>query len=272
MRYAVVSDIHANIEALAAVLADARAEGADRLVCLGDLVGYHADPDACVALLRAHDPIVIAGNHDRVAAGLAEPDDFGGVARRAILWTRAHISDESRAYLAALPIARVVDDRFLIFHGALHPEPNVELHLSSAARVQRSIQALEGGVWGVRLAFFGHTHRRAVHEARGGELRAWEAREHARSSVLQGDTMSLSAGSYHLVNPGSVGQPRDGDPRAAYLLFDAGAQEIRFRRVAYDREACLAKAAAAGLLEAPAPPSLGRRLGRGLAALARRFS
>lgn len=259
MRYAILSDVHANLEALTAVLADLRAEGAARVVCLGDFVGYHADPEACVALLRAHDAVAIAGNHDRVAAGLAEPEEFTDVARRAILWTRARLSSETRAFLAGLPLTRVVDGRFLLFHGALHPVPNTDLHLSRAARVRRSIEALVDGPWGVRLAFFGHTHRGVVHEAHRGTVRS-----------IEGQTMLLTAGLTYLVNPGSVGQPRDGDPRAAYLIFDAGAGLLRFRRVPFDRDACLAKVARAGL--AAAPPTPPSRLGRGLAALRRRFS
>ena len=242
MRYAILSDIHASVEALRAVLDDARAQGIDRLVCLGDVVGYHAEPDACVALLRARAVLCVAGNHDRVAAGLAEPTDFGEVARRAALWTRGQLSPESRAWLHALPLLAVVEGRFLIVHGALHPAPNADLHLSSPARVRRSLSALRVGPWGVRLAFFGHTHRAAIHEAR-----AWGG---VRSLSLAGDPILLGAGAYRLVNPGSVGQPRDGDPRASYAILDAGpeALSLSVRRVPFDREACLAKAARAGLL------------------------
>ena len=239
MRYAILSDVHANLEALTAVLEDARARGAERIVCAGDLVGYHADPEACVALLRARDAVCVAGNHDRVAAGLADPRDFGDLARRTAGWTRDHLGDESRAFLGSLPIARVVDARFLLVHGALHPRPNADLHLSSSARVRRSIEALEGGPHGVRLAFFGHTHRAAVHGRR------------ASARAVEGGTVQLFVGEACLVNPGSVGQPRDGDPRAAYAIFDAEARAVSFVRVPFDRDACLAKAARAGLL-APA--------------------
>ena len=263
MKYAILSDVHASVEALSAVLADARAEGARSVVCLGDVVGYHADPEACIALLRAHDAIAIAGNHDRVAAGLAEPDDFGEAARRAILWTRARLSPDERAYLAALPLTRVVDGRFLLFHGALHPAPNADLHLSRAARVRCSMQALADGPWGVRLAFFGHTHRAAVHAARDGVV----ASPDARAGSAEGGTV-LSEGSHYLVNPGSVGQPRDGDPRAAYAIFDADAALLDLRRVPFDRAACSAKAAAAGLVAEEAPRGAIARL----VALARRLA
>lgn len=262
MRYAILSDIHASVEALRAVLDDARAQDAERLVCLGDLVGYHAEPDACVAMLRARDPVCIAGNHDRVAVGLAEPTHFSAVARRAVLWTRGQLSPESRAYLRALPLLAVVDGRFLIVHGALHPVPNADLHLSRASRVQRSLRALRDGPWGVRLGFFGHTHRGVVHEARPPATAVREA-------PLTGGTVGLTAGAYHLVNPGSVGQPRDGDPRAAYVIFDAEAWRLEVRRVPFDRDACLAKAARAGLLDPDG--GLSRRLGAGLSFVLRRL-
>lgn len=257
MRYAVLADVHANLEALDAVLAAASAAGADRLVCAGDLVGYHADPDACVARLREAGAVCVAGNHDRVAAGLGEPRDFGAVARRAALWTRAHLSPSSRAFLAGLPVHRVVDGRFLLVHGALHPAPNADLHLSSHARAARSIQALEDGPWGVRLAFFGHTHRPVVHEARGRSLSTTGPRPPEGSMAEQSVQLG---GAWYLINPGSVGQPRDGDPRASFLLFDAepvraggAGGAVSFRRVPFDREACLAKADRAGLRAAPGP-------------------
>ncbi len=248
MRYAVLADVHANLEALTAVLAAAEAAGAARVVCAGDLVGYHADPDACVERLRAASAVCVAGNHDRVAAGLAEPTSFGATARRAALWTRGRLSATSRAFLAALPVHRVVDGHFLLFHGALHPTPNPDLHLSNDARVARSIQALRDGPWPVSLAFFGHTHRSVVHEARGGARRSWE-----------GPMFQLAEDAHHLVNPGSVGQPRDGDPRAAFALYDADSGALRFVRVPFDRDACLAKAARAGILEPEArAPALAR--------------
>ncbi len=256
MRIAVVSDVHSNLPALEAVLDAARDEGAARIVCAGDLVGYYAHPDESIDLLRRHDATCIAGNHDRVAAGLAAPDGFGRVARRAIDWTRAHLSPEGRAFLARLPITATIDRGFLLFHGALHPEPNVDLHLSSDARVARSIQALMDGPWRVRLAFFGHTHRGAVHEARGRARRS-----------LEGSMIELCSGCHYLVNPGSVGQPRDGDPRASFVMYDDDAATLRFHRVPYDRDACLAGAARAGL--SGPPPGRGEGL---LGALVRRLS
>jgi predicted phosphodiesterase len=237
LRYAVLADVHANLEALEAVLAAIASEGADRIVCAGDVVGYHADPEACVARLREAGVVCIAGNHDRVAAGIADASRFGAVARDAIAWTCAHLSPESKSFLASLPLHLVVDQRFLMFHGSLHPTPNADLHLSRDTRVARSIQALREGAFPVKLAFFGHTHRAVAHEARGAGFRSREV-----------PTVQLFSDATYLINPGSVGQPRDGDPRAAYALYDAERGLVRFRRVPFDREATLAKAAHAGLL------------------------
>jgi predicted phosphodiesterase len=259
LRYAILSDVHANIEALEAVLEAARAEGADRVLCLGDVVGYHADPDACVARLREVSALCVAGNHDRAAVGVTGPTDFSDAGWRAILWTRARLAPESRSFLAALPLHAVVDGRLLLVHAAVHPAPNADLHLSNDARVSRSIQALYRGPWGVRLGFFGHTHRGAVHELRGGAQRTRE-----------GTMIALDPGSHYLINPGSVGQPRDGDPRASFLILDTDELGVRFHRVPFDGAACLAKAARAGLLDPPRPPSVLAKVAAGLRRVARR--
>lgn len=261
MRYAILSDVHASIEALDAALADARAQGAARIVCAGDLVGYHADPEACVERVLDLGVPCVAGNHDRVAAGIAEPNDFAPLARHAVLWTRGLLSPSSRAFLGSLPLARVIDDRFLLVHAALHPEPNADLHLSRAPRVRRSIEALDRGSFGVRIAFFGHTHRGVVHALREGALTSIEPPEDV--------PMPLSVHASYLVNPGSVGQPRDGDPRASYAIYDTETRTVRFRRVRFDRDACLAKAARAGLVEPETRGALAR-ICDGLRALTRR--
>lgn len=252
MRYAVLADVHASIEALDAVLADARGARVDRIVCAGDLVGYHADPEACVARVVDLGVTCVAGNHDRVAAGIADPHDFGEIARRASLWTRDRISPASRAFLASLPTCRVVDDRFLLVHAALSPEPSTELHLSRASRVRRSIEALGTGRFGVRVGFFGHTHRAAFHALEGGSVASIEV------ASFEHEPVSLARARAHLVNPGSVGQPRDGDPRAAYAIFDADRRSILFRRVPFDHDACRAKAARAGLLDEPRRGAIAR--------------
>jgi len=237
MRYAIISDVHANLEALRAVMAAISNEGADEIHCLGDVVGYYADPNACVELLAVGGVHTIAGNHDRVATGEDEPEDFGETARRAILWTREHLDAESRRFLTGLPIVHEIGDDFVMVHGAFHPAPDVALHLGSRSRVRRSIDALAFGSYAARLGLFGHTHRPVIHELRGGRLR-----------TLGAGSCTLDPGAHYLINPGSVGQPRDGDPRASFLVLDTETRRVVHRRIGYDQGACDRKARSAGLL------------------------
>jgi predicted phosphodiesterase len=224
VKYAVIADVHANVPALAAVLASIAREGVDHVVCLGDIVGYGASPNECVALLRDRGIRSISGNHDRAAVGTKDTARFGAAARRAIEWTRSVIRDENREYLAHLPPHLLVDDRFFTVHGALHPEPNDDLHLSNDARVGRSLEELVTGRFGSNLCFFGHSHRAAIHECRAGTVRRIEAAE----TIVRPDA-------YYLINPGSVGQSRDRDWRAAYAVFDTDRASVALRRVLYDR-------------------------------------
>jgi predicted phosphodiesterase len=240
MRYAVISDIHANLEALTTVLAHIERAGVDTIVCLGDIVGYHADPNECVALIRAQAQNCVAGNHDRAAAGILRPVHFGHIGREAIFWTRGVLHEENRRFLAALPIARVIDNHFLTVHAALHPRPNERLHLSTRDRVQASMAALVSGGFASRLCFFGHTHRAVVYEYRNATLS-----EHPAGQVR------LSEDAYYMINPGSVGQPRDGTTTASYAIFDATTALVEFVRVPFDTDACRRKALAAGLLSPP---------------------
>jgi diadenosine tetraphosphatase ApaH/serine/threonine PP2A family protein phosphatase len=243
VRYAILSDIHANLEALDAVLADARAAGATRILCLGDMVGYNADPDACIARLREAGALCISGNHDRAVTGALDPADFGAAARRAVRWTQAQLSPEGTHFLAGLPQLLLVDGLLLV-HGALHPHPNDRLHLSTRARVRSSLRALQRGRYGERACFFGHTHRQAMHEARPGPCGALLPRSLHRGGLR----LRPGESGRYLINPGSVGQPRDGDPRAAYALYDSESSLLLLRRVPYDTEACRRKAARAGLI------------------------
>lgn len=237
MRYAVISDIHSNLEALTAVLDKIDGERVDRVVCLGDLVGYYADPNECLKIVRARAIRSIAGNHDRAATGAREPAQFGEAGRRAIFWTRGELSDESRLYLEQLPISDFVDDRFLMVHAALHPEPNEDLYLVSRAQVMRSFEKLAAHRSGAKICFFGHTHQSVVHACRNGMI-----------SKLDGNPVKLEKDDFYLVNPGSVGQSRDEDERAAFLIFDSDRSTAQFYRVTYDRDSCLRKAGEAGLL------------------------
>ena len=243
MRCAVISDIHANLEALRAVLARIIELGADRIVCLGDVVGYNADPNECIDLMRSKGTACVMGNHDAAACGIEEPDVFNTNAQQAVYWTREHLTGENRSYLRALPRAKQINDLFLC-HGTVNDTNHYLLYDSDA---QENFTLMEELLGRPRLCFFGHTHIKTAYSAAGPVLE----RELA-------DEMRLSGNKRYLVNPGSVGQPRDGDPQAAFLIYDAREQTVVFHRVEYDIAACQDKIIRAGL-----PARLAERLSQG---------
>lgn len=254
MRYAVIADIHANLEALAAVLAHVRTQAPDRIVCCGDLAGYHADPNECIRLVRAANALGIRGNHDMAACGMKDPGVMWDLAEKTIRWTQHELTPENAAYLAQLPATRVVDQRFLLIHGALHPRENPEdLHLDGQDDIRQSLEALVRHPAGVALCFFGHTHVPAVHRL-----------THGRVETLAPQAMTLERDAHYLVNPGSVGLARDGDHRAAWLLYDTETSRIEFHRVTYDRVSCQRKTRQAGLVRDPAALRLFHRAVRKL--------
>jgi diadenosine tetraphosphatase ApaH/serine/threonine PP2A family protein phosphatase len=220
MRYLVISDIHGNAHALEAVLADAAALGYDGTLCLGDLVGYGADPAAVLDRVRALAPVgLIRGNHDKVCAGLEPATLFNEVARRAAEWTRGVLTADALAELAALPKGpQVIAPTLEICHGAPFDEDH---YIFDAADAGRAMDAAHG-----RICLFGHTHLPAVFTIPQDPA--------ARAPGLADDELSLPATGPALINVGSVGQPRDGDPRAAYGLLDMARKAIRLRRVVYD--------------------------------------
>jgi len=244
MRYLVLSDLHANIDALDAVLGCIGTSTYDRLIVLGDLVGYGAQPNAVVARIRELSPAaIVRGNHDKVASGQASSEGFNPTAQRAAEWTRRALSAESREYLAALPEGPlVIDDLLEICHGSPVDEDAYifgELDAADALVAAR-----------MPVCLYGHTH-----------LPAAVALDERRSLTV----LFRGAGDQHrlrfeddkryLVNPGSVGQPRDGDPRAACAVLDTAAREVFIRRVEYPVERARDRILAAGL-----PKALGNRL------------
>ncbi|MBP2299067.1 metallophosphoesterase family protein [Azospirillum picis] len=238
MKIALISDIHANLEALGATLDAITAEGADRIVCLGDIVGYNTDAAACTALLRRAGVICIAGNHDRAVTGAIGTTGFSGPAARAVEWTRRRLDDETRGFLAALPLTAVVDGVLVAVHGALHPEAGKELvRLDDDAKRMLSLKALAAHPSGARLCAFGHTHRAGLWELHVGTLRA----------VPIDGGADLRADAHYLLNPGTVGEPRGSDSRASFACLDTIHHRITFHRVAYARRAALAKTRKAGL-------------------------
>lgn len=244
MRYLVLSDLHANLEALDAVLQNA--DGLwDRAVVLGDLVGYGADPDAVVDRVRSLTPTaVIRGNHDKAAAGVDDASNFNPAARAAALWTGRALSDTNRAFLQNLPSGPLlVDDVIEICHGSPFDE---DFYIFDGADAWRALESTRSG-----LCFYGHTHI-ALAFLRSGNVFEAIVPEGAETPIQAQNGRRL------LVNPGSVGQPRDGDPRAAYALFDSEEGVVTLRRTAYPIERAQEKILAAGL-----PRALANRLASG---------
>ncbi|MFI5322226.1 MAG: metallophosphoesterase family protein [Thermodesulfobacteriota bacterium] len=227
MRYAIISDIHANLEAFRSVLEEINGSEVGRVICLGDIVGYGANPNECVEIIRSRGISSLLGNHDAAACGLSEPLDFNPVARDAVLWTRDELTGENREFLASLPEKELIDG-FTIVHGS--PSDPYKYILSSYDAAPE-FELLEGK----SLCFFGHTHVSvcySLYEGRIAETRAGAFR--------------LRRGAKYLVNPGSVGQPRDRDPRASFLIYDDRGY-VEFRRVEYFIEGAQKKIIESGL-------------------------
>jgi diadenosine tetraphosphatase ApaH/serine/threonine PP2A family protein phosphatase len=245
-RYLILSDIHANIDALDAVLEASPARDWDRVVVLGDLVGYGAEPNAVVDRVRGLDPLaVIRGNHDKAACGIDDGSNFNHVARLAAEWTAGVLTADNREYLRALPMGPLaIDDYTEICHGAPFDEDHYIFDGEDAAR------ALDASAH--PLCLFGHTHLPAVF------ARTDESFDAYAPDPDDPPALALLDGVKYLVNAGSVGQPRDGDPRAAFAVLDGPGASLRVRRVPYPVAAAQRRILNAGL-----PASLANRLAVG---------
>jgi predicted phosphodiesterase len=240
--YLILSDIHANLDALETVLEHADGRW-DRVLVLGDLVGYGAEPEAVVNRVRALQPdAVIRGNHDKAACGLDDGSQFNAVARAAAVWTGEQLSSENLEYLRALPKGPMdIDALTAICHGAPYDEDH---YIFDGADAVMAFESAERP-----LCLFGHTHLPMIFR---------KLDDHYEGAPPDPDrevVLPLQRGARYLVNVGSVGQPRDGDPRAAYGILDADARELRLYRVSYPVENAQRKIRTAGL-----PVSLANRL------------
>jgi predicted phosphodiesterase len=246
MRYLILSDVHSNLEALDAVLRQAPREAYDSLIVLGDIVGYGADPNAVVERVRALVPdVIIRGNHDKVASGVESADGFNEAARRAAMWTHNALSAENRAYLASLqPGPVLVNETLEICHGSPIDEDEYIFEPTDAIEAMRAMER--------PLCFFGHTHVQIAYWLEGGSF------DVLVTGADEETPLALEPGKSYLINPGSVGQPRDGDARAAYAVYDSSNRIVALRRVMYPVVEAQAKIAAAGL-----PEGLARRLALG---------
>ena len=237
MRYLVLTDIHANLEALDTCLEDARSRGYDKTLVLGDHVGYGADPNAVIERIRQLKPaFVVRGNHDKVACGLEQAEGFNAVAKSAAKWTLDMLIPEYREWLAALPEGPIdVDDVVQICHGSRFDDDAYIFDELDAVRALK--------VSSRPLCMFGHTHYPVIFELSA------ETFDSAGPAAAGESQLCLKDGSKYLVNPGSVGQPRDGDPRAAYAIVDTARRCVELLRLNYAVEEAQAKVIRAGLPE-----------------------
>lgn len=235
MRHLVLTDIHANLEALEACLADAALRRYDDVLVLGDVVGYGADPNAVVERVRGLEArALVRGNHDKVSCGLESADGFNTVARAAAYWTNETLTAENRAWVAALPRGPLaVDADVEICHGSPIDEDEY-IFGSTEARVAFMAATRN-------ICLFGHTHYPAVFQTLHGMVEVIRVIGAAETVV------ALTPGARYLVNPGSVGQPRDGDPRAAYAVVDTAAVTVEMIRVPYPIDAAQDKIRRSGL-------------------------
>ena len=243
MRYLVIADIHGNLDALEACLTDATARGYDRVLVLGDVVGYGGDPNGVAARVRALEPMaIVRGNHDKAACGIDQAEGFNAVAKRAARWTFGVLTPEHRDWLAALPMGPIVVDPCVeVCHGSPLDE---DAYIFDELDALRALHASRRP-----LCLFGHTHHPVTYELSPAGLDT--TLTHGAAHVL------LRVESKYLVNPGAVGQPRDGDPRAAYAIVDTDDTQrtVELLRVEYNVEAAQRRIVEAGL-----PDVLARRL------------
>jgi predicted phosphodiesterase len=239
MRFAIFGDIHANLHALQRVLADAREQACTHYVCMGDIVGYNAFPRECLDLVRRLDCPVVKGNHDEQASMLGDQESFNPLAEEAMNWTREQLNETDKDWLRSLRMQRQVRD-FTIVHATLdtpHKWGYVFNQLDAAASFSYQHTS---------LCFIGHTHTPKAY-VRDGSVR-----------TIPLDVLALQPGKRYLVNVGSVGQPRDGDWRSAYCIYDTTSEEIHLRRLEYDIEG-----AQEAILKAGLPRKLAERLAVG---------
>jgi diadenosine tetraphosphatase ApaH/serine/threonine PP2A family protein phosphatase len=233
LTYGLISDIHGNLEALDAVLAELA--DADGFLCLGDIVGYGADPGACLTRVRELPNLIcVAGNHDLAAVGGYDLSWFNPFARAAIGWTADRLTDEQTSYLRSLPSTAHVDSALLV-HGSL---PNEMDYITSPAEARLCFDAMPGD-----LAFVGHTHVAEYYQTRR------RSRVPQQISLRSGGDIGTRDKTRYIVNPGAIGQPRDGNPAASFGSWEVEAGTITIRRIAYDIEAAQAKMRKARLPE-----------------------
>ncbi len=232
--HGLLGDIHGNREALAAALESLDAGRAETLLCVGDLVGYNADGDECVRMLRERGALCIAGNHDLIGTGLLGFERCSNKAMHSLKRTRHALAPATADYLRALPAHLVIEDRILLTHGGVR---DVQQYMTQPRHIAQNAAFLREDFPGARVCFFGHTHEQRVFEVDGSAV----------SELAAADTVRLRPDRVYFVNPGSVDASRKkGAKLAECALFDSGELTVRFLRAPYDDAATESKAAAQG--------------------------
>jgi len=217
MKYGIFSDVHGNLEALEAVIAAYQGESIDRYLCAGDLVGYGADPCKCIEKVQSLIPLTVAGNHDWASIDLFSIAYFNPQAAKAIEWTRRELDTAAEAFLRSLPLVHT-ETTFTLVHGSLD-SPHDFNYIIDGFSAEQTFMRMQTAV-----CFVGHSHVAGV----------FEKDTAGRMSYLTEYPIEIRKGDRYLVNVGSVGQPRDGNPDACYCIFDTDTNKLEIRRAAYD--------------------------------------
>ncbi|MCK4422299.1 metallophosphoesterase family protein [candidate division WOR-3 bacterium] len=230
MIYAIISDIHGNLEAFQRVLQEIHSNReVEKIICLGDIVGYGADPEKCIDLTRRYSDIIIAGNHDFAVAEKTDITSFNSIAREAVLWTRKILSPDYITFLKNLPLSSTIDDMHLV-HGSLD-NPDQWRYLTSIDDAQIDFYLMEKDI-----LFIGHSHIPFIFEEKDEKIR-----------IITDCEVNLSKDARYIINPGSIGQPRDLDPRASFAIYDSSTCRLRIIRMDYDISLAQSKIREAGL-------------------------
>jgi predicted phosphodiesterase len=238
MRYGIFSDIHSNLEALEAALNAYKKETIDKYLCLGDVVGYATNPKECINKIRALAMITVAGNHDWASANLFSTDYFNPDAREAIFWTKSNLDNEDKCFLESLKLT-YKSDALVLVHGTLN-DPQDFNYMTDDFAALDTFRLLE-----TNICFIGHTHIAGVFIKDKNDSAYYSSQEQVK----------IENGNKYIVNVGSVGQPRDGNPCACYCIYDTDKKEVQIKRVSYDIKTTRKKIIDAGL-----PQFLGDRL------------
>ncbi len=233
MIYAIISDIHGNLEALLSVLDYIKSNygNIDKIVCLGDIVGYGADPIECIKATRDISDVILAGNHDFAVCEMTSIDNFNDYAKKAVMWSRSVVGNDEMNFLKSLPFI-YQEENVSFVHSSLH-KPEYWRYLLRASDTYIDFEIMNN-----QILFVGHTHIPVIFEFDGKEIK-----------ILTSDEVSLHQNRKYIINPGSVGQPRDKDPRASFVFFDSDKKFVKRVRVEYDLEETQKKILDAGLPE-----------------------